>query len=289
MRAKLSADWINSLENHLPAALWHKPISDITRPELLEFLRDIQERMADTGQRVRRRLDEVFEEAIEEGLVILNPVAMLRTKLRREHKPRRCTPHRALGYREVPTFVGQLRQQQNIAARCLEFTILTASRTGESIGAKWSEFDLDAAQWTVPGDRMKGGEPHAVHLSERSLAILAKMRALESPFFFPSVRDPSRPLSNMAMLALLKRMKRSDITVHGFRATFSTWANETAAARPDVIEACLAHREGDKIRATYNRAQFAGERRVLLEAWAAYLDERESANNVVELVTAKAA
>ena len=95
--------------------------------------------------------------------------------------------------------------------------------------------------------------------------------------------DTTRPLSNMAMLALLKRMKRGDITVHGFRASFSTWANETAAARPDVIEACLAHREGDKIRAAYNRAQFAGERRKLLDAWAAYPEGREAASNVIEL------
>jgi integrase len=99
----------------------------------------------------------------------------------------------------------------------------------------------------------------------------------------------TRPLSNMAMLAVLKRMKRTDITVHGFRSSFSTRANETAAARPDVIEACLAHREGDKIRAAYNRAQFSGERRKLLEAWIAYLDGREPASNVIPLAGAKAA
>jgi integrase len=93
----------------------------------------------------------------------------------------------------------------------------------------------------------------------------------------------------MAMLMLLRRMKRTDITVHGFRASFSTWANETAAARPDVIEACLAHREGDKIRAAYNRAQFAAERRKLLDAWAAYLEGREIATNVIEIASAKAA
>jgi integrase len=101
--------------------------------------------------------------------------------------------------------------------------------------------------------------------------------------------DMDQPLSNMAMLVLLRRMKRSDITVHGFRATFSTWANETAAARPDVIEACLAHREGDKIRAAYNRAQFAGERRILLGAWAAFLEGREAASNVIELASMEAA
>ena len=136
---------------------------------------------------------------------------------------------------------------------------------------------------------MKAGEPHTVHLSERALAILGEMRALGSPFVFPSIMDMTRPVSNMAMLALLKRMKRADITVHGFRATFSTWANETAAARPDVIEACLAHREGDKIRTAYNRAQFAAERRKLLDAWAAFLEDREAASNVIEFTSAKAA
>jgi len=287
--SKLSADWINSLENHVPQALWHKPIADIARAELLEFLREMQERFADTALRVRRRLAEVFEEAVEQGLVSVNLVAMLRTKLRRENKPKRRAPHAALGYREIPAFVERLRAQPGIAARCLEFTILTAARTGEAIGARWAEFDLDAALWTVPAERMKAGEPHVVHLSERALTILDEMRELGSSHVFPSIQEPSRPLSNMAMLALLKRMKRTEITVHGFRATFSTWANETAAARPDVIEACLAHREGDRIRAAYNRAQFAGERRRLIEAWAAYLEGREAVGNVVDLESAKAA
>ncbi len=289
MRSKLSADWINSLENHVPAALWHKPIAEITRAELLEFLREIQGRMADTAQRVRRRLDEVFEEAIEQGTVSVNPVAMLRSKLRRENKPQRCTPFQALPFAAAPGFVELVRTQRGIAARCLEFTIFTAARTGETIGAKWSEFDLSAAQWTVPAERMKAGEPHTIHLSRRALEILDEMTALGSPFVFPSVMDTSRPLSNMAMLALLKRMKHTEITVHGFRATFSTWANETNAARPDVIEACLAHREGDRIRAAYNRAQFAAERRKLLDAWATYLEGREAASNVIELASMKAA
>lgn len=209
---KRSADWFNSLENHVPVALWHKPIAEVTRAELLEFLRDIQGHTADTGQQVRRRLDEVFEEAVEQGTVSVNLVALLQAKLRREHKPKRVTTHEALAFAAAPAFVEGLRTQPGIAAR--------------------------------------------------------------SPFAFPSILDKTRPLSNMAMLALLKRMKRTDITVHGFRASFSTWANETAAARPDVIEACLAHRKGDKIRAAYNRAQFAGERRKLLNAWGAYLEGR---------------
>ena len=286
--SKFAADWIRSLENHGPPVLWHKPIAEITRAELLDFLRDIQHRMADTAQRVRRRLDEVFDEAIERGAVALNPVAMLRAKRRRENEPRRSVPRPALPFGAAPQFVAQLRGQPGIAARCLEFTILTAARTGESIGAQWCEVDLRAALWTVPGERMKGGEPHSVHLSERAVAILREMQAPGMPYVFPSTRQAGA-MSNMAMLVLLKRMKHADITVHGFRATFSTWANETGAARPDVIEACLAHREGDRIRAAYNRAQFAGERRKLLEAWAAYVDGREPASNVIPLGGPKAA
>jgi integrase len=288
-RAKFAADWIASLENHVPPALWDKPIARITRAELLDFLRDVQQRMADTAQRVRRRLDEVFEEAIERGLVTANPVAMLRTKLRRENKPRTVTARPALDYRALPAFVQALRRHPGIAAHCLEFTILTAARTGESIGATWAEFDLEAALWTVPAARMKAGGAHTVHLSARAVAILEEMRALGSPFVFPTVLDQSRALSNMAMLKVLERMKRDDVTVHGFRATFSTWANETAAARPDVIEACLAHREGDKVRAAYNRAQFAVERAKLLDAWADYLEGRQAASNVIELASSKAA
>ena len=110
------------------------------------------------------------------------------------------------------------------------------------------------------------------HLADPAVAILRALAQEEFPWVFPGVFDPTKPLSNMGMLSLLKRMDRSDITVHGFRSTFSTWANETAAARPDVIEACLAHREGDRIRAAYNRAGFHRERRSLLAVWARYID-----------------
>ena len=138
--AKLSADWINSLENHVPPVLWHKPIAEITGPELLEFLRDIQDRMADTAQRVRRRLDEVLRRR-SRRYVSLNPVAMLRTKLRREHRPPRAT-FRMSALASVPcrlfwTCCGRPGDRR----ACLEFTIYTAARTGESIGAKWSEVD----------------------------------------------------------------------------------------------------------------------------------------------------
>lgn len=283
--AKFSADWINSLENHVPKGVWHKPIAEVTSADMLDFLIDIQHRMADTAIRVRQRLNDVFDDALERGLVHVNPVSAVRTKLRRVMVRKRRTSHAALPFAEVTAFVQALRQQHGIAATALEFTLLTGSRTGETIGATWPEFDLHNAIWTIRRERMKGGEEHRVYLAARPLEILQEMRQLSGEYVFPSLGHCDRPMSNMAMLALLKRMKREDITVHGFRSTFSTWANENGIARPDVIEACLAHREVDKVRAAYNRATFASERRKLLAAWADYVEGR-TVSNVVEMILA---
>jgi len=267
-----SARWIGALELHVPRDIWNRPIAEITRTELLDFLLDIQSQFADTAQRVRRRLDEIYDDATDRGIVPDNTVALLREKLRRRHVSHRVTPRPSLAFTKVSEFVKQLRTEEGIAARCLEFVVLTAARTGEAIGASWSEIDLEGGLWTIPAERMKGGEAHAVYLAPRAVAILQQMQENASPWVFPSPRNREQPLSNMAMLTLLRRMKRTDFVVHGFRASFSTWANEMDVAKPDVIEACLAHRESDRIRAAYNRATFVAERRKLLAAWADYIE-----------------
>jgi integrase len=280
-----SARWIGALEIHVPPAIWNKPIADVTRTEMLDFLLDIQSQFADTAHRVRRRLDEIYDDATDRGLISENVVASLRDKLRRRHVSHRVTPRPSLPFTEVSAFVTSLRAQPGIAARCLEFVILTAARTGEAIGAKWAEIDFEGALWTIPGERMKGGEAHAVPLAPRAIEILRDMKAMGSEWVFPSTTKATRPLSNMGMLSLLKRMERRDITVHGFRATFSTWANELDVAKPDVIEACLAHREGDRIRAAYNRSTFSADRRRLLLSWAEFV----GGSNVVSLRGTRAA
>jgi integrase len=281
---KHAAQWIASLEANVPPELWHKPVAEVTAPELLAMLTALQARIPETASRVRQRLDSIFEDAVFHGLASANPAATVRRKLREARGRRVRGQFRALPYVDAPASIAKLRKLEGIAARCLEFAVLTAARTGEVLGATWAEFDLGGGVWTVPGARMKGGEEHVVHLPPRALAILEEQRTRGQTFVFPAPTLDGRPLSNMAMLMLLRRLGIADATtVHGLcRSTFSTWANETAAARPDVIEACLAHREGDKIRAAYNRAQFAGERRKLLEAWAAYLDGQEPTSNVIE-------
>jgi integrase len=282
---KHSAQWIASLENHVPRELWHAPVDAVDPPALLAALQAItpHERarnvtedvdLAETVTRLRQRLDAVFEDAVFHQRCATNPAAAIKRKLREGQARRERGAFAALPYREAPALMARLRDADGLAARCLELAVLTAARTAEVLGAEWSEFDLEAGVWTVPAERMKGREVHAVFLPPRAVELLKAMPRAHDRWLFPSPREgKNQPLSNMAMLAVLDRLGvRQRTTVHGLaRASFSTWANETGAARPDVIEACLAHDESDRVRAAYNRAEFSDERRALLAAWADFL------------------
>ena len=212
----------------------------------------------------------MFDDAVLRNLVPSNPAKIIARSLRQK----RDKGHfRALAADKVHDLVQRVRALPGTSARALEFAILTAARTSEVLDMEWSELSADGATWTVPAARMKAGAVHVVYLSSAARAVLDRVRGLSERWPF---RSPERdaPLSNMAMLNLLRRLEVDhQTTVHGVaRATFSTWAYETAAARPDVIEACLAHRETDRIKAAYNRAQFTEERRALLAKWADYID-----------------
>ncbi len=270
---KHAAQWLSSLEQGIPPAIWHKPISDVTPHELLEALAALQLRVPETASRVRQRLDAVFADAIFHGYCSTNPAAIIKRKLAERPSGREKGHFAAMPYIEVSAFIAALRRQPGVAAKALEFTLLCAARTGELIECRWDEIDTQSGVWRIPGTRMKGGAEHVVYLSPRALEIIETQREQQGePFVFPSSRNRSKPMSNMAMLAVLDRMGLGAVTtVHGLcRATFSTWANETGAARPDVIEACLAHREADAVRRAYNRSSFAAERRKLLADWADY-------------------
>jgi integrase len=177
-------------------------------------------------------------------------------------------------YAELPAFLASLREQEGIAARALEFSILTAARTGEIIGARWSEINLLDKTWTVPAGRMKAHREHRVPLSARALAVLDKMQAARKgdsgeAFVFPGGK-PGTPLSNMAFLMLLRRMGRSDLTAHGFRATFKTWASERTSYQNEIAEAALAHVIGDKVEQAYRRTDMFEKRRRLMQQWATF-------------------
>lgn len=168
----------------------------------------------------------------------------------------------------------QLAHRDGIAARALAFTILTTARSGEVRGMTWSEVDHTAAMWTVPGGRIKAGREHRVPLVPAALALLGD-RGEPDALVFPSPSKPNAPLSDMTLAAVLARMERGDLTVHGFRSTFRDWAGEVTVHPREVIEAALAHQLRDKAEAAYGRGDLLRKRRRLMEDWAGHLARRD--------------
>jgi integrase len=201
-------------------------------------------------------------------------------------KVQRVEHHAALPYAEVSPFMAQLRKQEGMSALALQFLILTATRTSEVLNATWAEVDLDAGVWTIPEGRMKAGREHRVPLSKSALALLRELhKHRASDLIFPSAK-PSRPLSNMAMLKLLERMGRADLTVHGFRSTFRDWAAERTNFPREVAEHALAHSLPDKVEAAYRRGDLFGKRRQLMISWARFCETQ--AVGVGEVVALRA-
>ena len=189
---------------------------------------------------------------------------------RRGLRSKKVEHYPALPYSEIGDFIEGLRGHEGIATRALEFLILTAARTGEIIGAQWNEIDLPEKVWVVPEERMKAGRAHRVPLSAAALGILKQMNEIrEGDFVFPGGKK-ARPLSNMAMLAVLKRMDRGDLTVHGFRSTFRDWAAEQTSFPREVVEMALAHTIESKVEAAYRRGDLFQKRRQLMETWAKF-------------------
>ena len=228
----------------------------------------------ETAGRVRGRIECILDyAAAREWRTGDNPARWrghLENLLPKPSKVRRVEHHAALPYADMAAFMAELRGQEGTAARALEFTILTAARTGEVLGARWGEINLAERLWAIPAGRMKGGREHRVPLSPAALAIVEKMAAIRSSeFLFPGGLA-GRPLSNMAMLVLLRRMGRDDLTAHGFRSSFRDWAAERTGFPAEVAEMALAHVVGDKVEAAYRRGDLFQKRRQLAESWAKF-------------------
>jgi integrase len=206
-------------------------------------------------------------------------------------KVARVEHHAALPWREIGGFMAELRDESGLGARALEFAILTAARTGEALGARWDEIDLQEAVWTVPGERMKAGREHRVPLSEAALAVLRTVLPLRDAkagdWVFPGAKA-GKALSGMAMLMLLRRMKRGDLTAHGFRSTFRDWTAETTGYPREVAEAALAHTLGDKVEAAYRRGDLFDKRRRLMDDWAAFCARPAAVGGTVTPIRATA-
>lgn len=201
---------------------------------------------------------------------------------------RRAEHMTALDWRDIPGFMEDLAEREGVSARTLEFLILTASRSGEARGARWSEIDLDARDWIVPGERMKRGVAHRVPLSEAAMAVLERVRSLDADLVFPSVqrgeKGEARPQSVMVFKALMKRMGREGITVHGMRSSFRDWCSESAHADREVAEAALSHATGNEVERAYARSDLFERRRALMDAWSRFATGRNG--KITELVRA---
>ena len=271
---KHASQWANTLATYAEPVLGKLSIQAVDTNLVLKVLEPIWKTKPETASRVRGRIEAILDWAKVRGLRQgENPVRWrghLDHLLPAKAKVRRVEHHAALPYAELPEFITKLRAQDGVAARALEFTILTAARTGETIGAARDEVNRYEKVWTVPADRMKAGKDHRVPLSSRALAILRDNADLQkAEYLFPGGKA-GKPLSNMAMTEVLRRMGRGDITVHGFRSTFRDWAAERTNFPNEVVEMALAHTIGDKTEAAYRRGDLFEKRRRLMSEWAAY-------------------
>ena len=288
--------WRNTLDTYVYPFIGNMPVGDVATSDVLRCLQPIWNIKPETASRIRGRIERVLSYAkalkLREGE---NPALwrghlseVLAAPTRIEGKKPAHYP--ALPWQEVPSFLAELRSRDATAALALEFAILCASRTGEVLGSRWREINLDEALWIIPAERMKAKKEHRVALSSAAIDILNRLqpllRSLDS-FVFPS-RHKSKPLSQMSMLMLLRRInpitKSGDfvwkdgrtgqpITAHGFRSSFRDWVGESTSHPTDVAESALAHKNQDKTEAAYARGDQLMKRRVLMEDWATYCNK----------------
>lgn len=286
--AKHAKQWRSTLDTHAIPILGEIPVSAVDKALVIKVLEPIWGTMPETASRVRGRIEAVLDWAeVRDYRAGVNPAAWkgrLDKVFPARSQVRKVVHHPALPYADASGFIAKLAAEDGTAAQALLFTILTVARTGEVIGASWPEVDMEGGQWTVSGARMKGGRDHRVPLSMPATKVLRHQLKLTGAkgYIFPG-RAPKKPLSNMAMLALLERMGRGDLTVHGFRSTFRDWVEEQTAYPGSVAEAALAHVVGDKVEAAYRRGDLFEKRRQLMNTWARYCTVPAHAGKVISI------
>ena len=286
-RNKKHADtWIASIELHANPTIGRKPIANVTREDVLKVLQPIWAEKIETARRLKQRMELIFEWAMGEGhYPHSNPAHGHKLNLTKVAAP--DTHLAAMPWRELPEFWSQLCEREAMSALCLRFAILTAARSGEARGARWSEIDVEGAVWSIPGERMKRGKPHRVPLSNEALEMLEQARGLDPIFCFPSpqrVKGKAKPMSDMAFKLLYGRMGVTGFTSHGFRSAFTDWSRESAKADPELAEAALSHATGNAVTRAYARSDLFERRRELMEAWARFATGQ--AGQVVQMVRA---
>lgn len=272
--AKHAEQWTSTLSTYVYPVFGDLPVAEIDVGLVLKAIEPIWAEKPETAARVRGRIEAILDWAKVRGYRTGENPAAWRGNLSHLLPPRgkvkKVVHHAALPYAELPAFWKELASQPGSAARALQFAILTATRTSEVLNATWDEIDFDQAVWTIPSERMKAGVEHRVPLAPAALVLLKTLHEQRSgDFVFPGTKK-DRPLSNMSLLMVLRRMERDDLTAHGFRSTFRDWAAECTDTPREVAEAALAHTLADKVEAAYRRTDFFDKRRKLMDEWAGY-------------------
>jgi integrase len=271
---KSLAAWQGTLGAYVHDVLGELSVQAIDTGLVMKVIEPIWTEKPETTSRVRGRIEAILDWATARGFRTgENPARWrghLDKLLPKKTKVRRVEHHPALAFAAIGAFMGELREQDGVGARALEFAILTGARTGEVIGAGWSEINVAERQWVVPAERMKSGKEQRVPLADAALAIIEQMQAIrQGDFVFPGGKA-HRPISNMAMTMTLRRMGRGELTVHGFRSTFRDWAAERTGFPAEVAEMALAHTVADKVEAAYRRGDLFQKRRQMMDAWARF-------------------
>ena len=273
---KHGQQWINTLRDYAFPKIGRMPIDSIGQPEILMCLSPIWTDKHETARRLAQRIKAVLDVAKSKGFRSgENPVTAIRDAKVLPAVKAKPQHHDAMPWRDVPAFFAELKGRTAMAAKALQFTILTASRTSEVLEMKWPEVDFDVCLWTVPAARMKGGKEHRVPLTDEMLAILEPLKALASVYVFEGQKR-HKPLSNMSMLMLLRRMGRDGFTVHGFRSSFRDWASEAANAPRELAEAALAHQVGSDVERAYARSDLLERRKRLMETWSNFSSSKKT-------------
>jgi integrase len=283
--------WPESLELYVYPVLGALSVAAIDTGVVMRVLEPIWRTKPETASRVRGRIESILDFATTHGYRRGDNPARWRghieNLLPKRSKVRRVVHHPAMAYTEIGPFMAALRQAQTITARALEFTILTAARSGEVLGARWEEIDLAGWFWTIPGERTKTGKEHRTPLSDAAMAVLDKMLPLQRDggLIFPG-QDMDAPLSHASMRHVLRRLGRADVTPHGFRSSFKDWATERTNYANEVSEIALAHAIGSKVEAAYRRGDLFERRRRLMADWATWCSASQPAiveDNVLQL------
>lgn len=280
--AKHSRQWVSTLKTYARAEIGTKKVDVITTEAILKILQPIWTTKTETAKRLQGRIENILDfAAAHKYRDHLNPARWrghLDKLLAKPSRVKKVSHHPAMPYSDVPDFMMELAANGSTSSLALQFLILTATRTSEVLQAKWDEIDLDKGVWTIPAERMKARRKHRVPLSIVALNILAALPHLEGkPYLFPGSRF-GRPLSNMALLQLMRSMgygvkgNRGAYVPHGFRSSFRDWSGELSSFPRDVAEMALAHAIKSKAEAAYRRGDLFEKRRKMMQEWSNYLN-----------------